>query len=178
MFMGGMNSGRRPKSRNSLPQVEDALILDIPLLRAYDAFTPGASGVMQWADGRACMQYQSSGENITFSYTVKERNEVIWWTYSQCVKLTTVPLSWNNGTSRPALFCPECGRRGYKLYLSRKPYFLCRVCQGLIYEAQTIHFGGLAYQLLRGFKEERKFHEVWKRAQARKGKNVKKCKTS
>lgn len=160
--MGGINSGRRPGMWDARPQVEDALILDISLLRAYNAFTTGVCGVMHWADGRGCMNFQSYGDSITFSYIVRGQE------YQQYVTLTTVPLNWNNATSRLALLCTECDRRGYKLYLSRKPYFLCRVCQSLVYEAQTVHYGGLCYAYLRIMKEERKYHKTWKQTQERK----------
>jgi hypothetical protein len=160
--MGGLNSGRRPEIWDPRPQVEDALLLDIPLLRSYDALTSGAHGVMQWTEKRGCIAFHTHGDMITFDYAIRGR------AYQQSIQFAAIPLHWSHSTARPCLFCSACQRRGYKLYLSRRPYFLCRGCQGLVYEAQTLHFGGLCYAYLRSLKEERRFEAWWKRRKNKK----------
>jgi len=161
--MGGMNSGRRPDLWEQRPQVEDALIIDIPLLRAHDALTSGTHGVLHWTGSKRQCAFQTHGDELTLTYAIKG------CAYRQSIRLATIPLWWNNRTSRPCLLCSQCGRRGYKLYLSRRqPYFLCRRCQGLVYEVQATHYSGLCYALLRGMKEECRYAAWWKRTYGRK----------
>jgi hypothetical protein len=164
--MGGINSGRRPDVWERRPQVEDALIIDIPLLRAHDALTSGTHGILHWTRSKSECAFLTHGDELILAYALKGR------AYQQSIHLAAIPLRWNNGTSRTCLLCSQCGRRGYKLYLSRRqPYFLCRVCQGLVYELQAPHYGGLCYALLRVMRAERRYASRWERAYRRKHKH-------
>ena len=147
--MGGTNSGRHPELWDPRGQVEDALVLDAALLRRSGAFAVGV-GTLKWESSRAA--FRCDGERLTLIYTTRGQE------YCQHIRLSSIPLNWRRWHStRPALLCSECGYRGYKLYLSkRQPYFLCRRCQGLIYEIQTYNSRGLCHALLQSIKAERK----------------------
>jgi hypothetical protein len=150
--MGNYNSGRRPEIWNPRAQVEDALILDIALLRAHDALSAGSQGVIQWPDAKSRASFCRQGETLTLDYSIRGQ------AYRQHVQLTTMVLSLNHAPHRTCLLCSECGRRGYKLYLSKlKPFFLCRKCQNLCYEQQTYNSRGLCYMLYQGIRRERKY---------------------
>jgi hypothetical protein len=112
--MGGINSGRRPDLWEQRPQVEDALIIDLPLLRAYDALTSGTHGVLHWISSKSECAFQTHGDELTLEYAVKG------CAYRQSIRLAAIALWWNNGTSRPCLLCSQCGCRVYKLYLSHR----------------------------------------------------------
>ena len=162
--MGGMNSGRQPDLWGSRPQVEDALILDIPTLRKFGALTDGAKGTLVWMNNRGELGFQMSGDTLRLDYAVRGQP------YRQFIRLVPMRLKLNNNPSRICLLC-ECGYQGYKLYLSRtKPCFACRKCQNLIYEAQTVHHGGICYLLIQAIKEERRFHAQWQREHQGRGK--------
>jgi len=159
--MGGMNSGRVADFMEQRPQVEDAVILDIPLLRAHDALVEGARGVLCWERSKAT--FQAENDVLVLDYTTKGMQ------VHQRIAWSRIPLEWNNGTYRLALHCSDCGRRGYKLYLSRKPRFLCRACQDLVYELQMLHPGGLPYRLMSSIKEGAKMTVRAQRKRHRKG---------
>jgi hypothetical protein len=158
--MGNYNSGRRPEIWDPRPQVEDANVIDIPLLRAYNALTPGNAGLLTWPDGKSRAGFTYDGETLTLDYSIKGQ------AYRQFIQVASMQLKLNHAPRRTCLLCPECGYRGYKLYLSRKPRFLCRKCQGLTYELQTYRHGSLCYMLLQSIKEERRYFEHWKARKA------------
>jgi len=159
--MGGFNSGRRPEMWDPRGQVEDALMLDAGALRHSGAFVRGAAGILRWEGSSA--SFRCDGERLTLNYTTRGQ------AYSQHIRLSSVPLKLNHArSSRPALLC-DCGYRGYKLYLSkRQPYFLCRTCQGLIYELQAHHSSGLGHLFLQSIKEERRYYAAWQKHHTKK----------
>jgi hypothetical protein len=154
--MGNYNSGRRPEMWDPRGQVEDAVVLEAGLLRQYGAFVRGAAGILRWEGSSA--SFRCDGERLTLNYRTRGQE------YCQHIRISEVSLKWSQRRStRPALLC-DCGYRGYKLYLSkRQPYFLCRTCQGLIYELQTYNSSGLCYALLKSIKEERRIRYAWQK---------------
>jgi len=156
--MGGINSGRRPDVWEQRVQVEDALVLDIPLLRAHGALSTGTKGLLTWKERPSTVEFAArpSGR-ILLHYGRREH------AYFQVITIEHIPLHWHHGTFRLALVCMQCGRRGYKLYLGRTPYFLCRRCQDLIYELQTVHYGSLCHVIVATAREERQYYAAWRK---------------
>jgi hypothetical protein len=147
------------------PQVEDALVLDLALLRKSGALTSGARGELRFTELDSIMMeclcgiagYENQGGVITLYYGVSGKP------YMQVLDLQPMQLYIHAQPSRLCLMCPRCRYRGYKLYLSQQPYFLCRTCQNLNYELQTAHYGSLSYLYLQSVRREREHYLRWKR---------------
>lgn len=150
-LMGGINSGRRmvlfAEERNK-PLAEEASILDIAALVRLRMVDNHASGIYRW--GNDALSYSTHGKIITLDYQV--RGQAI----RVNITIGEIPLYWNNGTSRRCFLCPECGKSVYKLYIPLgHTRFCCRLCSGIAYESQTIHYGSIAYRFAALCKEER-----------------------
>lgn len=127
--------------------VEQTRELDVNWCNREGLLEPEQAGTISWTrerDGKemgsiSYMAVDNGNERVTalrLIYTISTRWEDEPWRVDY-----EIPLAWtecNFGGQRPWFRCPRCDDRVGKLYGSQSyEKYVCRECEGLLYESQT-----------------------------------------
>jgi hypothetical protein len=141
--MGGLGSGRRPRS-DADGFVESHLRIDVRRWQREGLLEQKQSFSRCWRKNEAVADFtvnvEVRGDVVVLTYEIRhpDRPRGQQWEPIQLrVGLTFTPC--NYGGQRPWFLCPmaECGRRVLILYLDGL-YFGCRRCHSLVYTSQRM----------------------------------------
>ncbi len=131
--MGGWGSGRQCRS-DSKRLAEEAMPLDIRLIKRKNLLIPGARLNIEWSKGgivQSSIKALIYEDYLTLQYTYNKTENVsqkIYFTYTPC----------NYGEKRVWFSCPFCGKRCAVIYSGGK-HFACRACCDLTYAICNKH---------------------------------------
>jgi len=129
-----IGSGRRYRPEEVQPIVENAICLDLTLLKKHEGFKPGNCLDITYS--------ANSQDIITLNIAVGKEflsvNFVDKGKYrEQDIKIISIPCF--GIYSRQYLLCPACGTKRKQIYLGSDGTFSCRLCNGLGYRVQRLN---------------------------------------
>ena len=132
--MGGIGSGRRYKTNNIKPLLEDQISINIHDFNKEGLLVPGNSFTnfhIRCAAHIPDIQVKVEENSLLLKYWYNH------YPYEQQIQIKNMPAHY--GGSRPYFTCPDCGERRVSLYMSSSTgQFSCRACHKFGYKSQRM----------------------------------------